>query len=1241
MENNDSHNQILGFTKWFDNEKGFGVVESLDNVEYFLHVSKIKRKPDEVLKGTPFLFEGVEYKGKKKAINAVIPKTNIDFAIGINQLIKNKGVITHTVIIKGKGRLGNPYKHKETYNMGLKKIFVQSVIKDKESIIDFFKSGFDENYKVNWSLKEITEYYNFTKQDLKSSIIKSEEGKLIRGAGFKDYINHLLEYYDSKLSEEDLFKIHSHDMLLGFTKSFDNNSGRGFIESLDNVKYFLKIDNILRVPDKILIDTPFLFKESENGRMKDALNVVVPKTKIDFAIGINQLIQKKGSITYEVTIKGESRWGNPYKRTETRKLDTVGVFIRTLSKNKGLEEIYNLFKTGFDKNYNVNWTHKNLIEYYNITKKEIKYLKIILTENEQKAKDLRIQEEIKKSIRDGKINLGSFDRKVDNEELIGRLIEYYDSKLVEDDTFEFWHRNIQHSSFYGSDKIEINIDEEILIKNKSKLEVDSVRKLIEHCQLSNRVFELLVNPFFEVKINDYSSLNKCLTIYNSLDEDLKSEYYKLLIKAIDNDLYYKLWRDKKYFIDANVQEIHTNWRYDHDFNLSRELYLENIEDIDICQLERIQALNPTDNELIEKIITNIFKSQKLNNQTFREFIPILEKTNSDFTIDLLDNTFYLIECIRELDTLDAIKLYKYYKREFIFNLILDGLNINNTYHFRELIKQVKFSNEIGNYILKKIEDEDISLSSLLFYLDYLRIEDFNYDIDIVAKLFDSEISIDDLMRIIDFSLHLNEENKNAIETLIADYVLKINEIYDGDYIKLLKTESIPILEATLVLKCKIKTTKSYYGIHLEEKSDDLIFLEAFGSNQIAHTIKENLLLDFLNSKLIWNEKYVFNYILEKRIGVFSKLINCLKIDSRLIALFIDFFEINLNLIRPYVKYIKNDFNLVYWVVDNARNNLEIEKLNSFFKKHNYNYQILFIKYFINLYYRGKIDKKKYLLIQNSIELKQLSALMIKGFINDSSKGRDELMNLMNSILKEHYILINEINDNKELFDNIYSIAGLVKRCDGRKSFTGLEFWKGGKVSRNYTNGNHSISIGNVEDIYCEGRFWIKERFYDKNSNKPLPETHDIFWCRNKKCVGVNDKLELDKDFSNWTLTEINEIFNIGLDRLSFVHLAGWLNRMDTIINRLNCYECKNYLRPKAYKPKQLGFYGVPLFWCVNENCKSHHEVIRFTHCRGCKKILDSRECESCQKCNWLKCDDDSCGKCGCGSSHTPVYAQYN
>ena len=57
---------LIGLVKWFDADKGFGVVGTPDEEEYFLHINSFTTKPEKILKGTSIAFSPKIDKAKNR-----------------------------------------------------------------------------------------------------------------------------------------------------------------------------------------------------------------------------------------------------------------------------------------------------------------------------------------------------------------------------------------------------------------------------------------------------------------------------------------------------------------------------------------------------------------------------------------------------------------------------------------------------------------------------------------------------------------------------------------------------------------------------------------------------------------------------------------------------------------------------------------------------------------------------------------------------------------------------------------------------------------------------------------------------------------------------------------------------------------------------------------------------------------------------------------------------------------------
>ena len=57
---------LIGLVKWFDPDKGFGVVGTPDGKDFFLHINSFTTIPEKILKGTPIAFSPKIDKAKNR-----------------------------------------------------------------------------------------------------------------------------------------------------------------------------------------------------------------------------------------------------------------------------------------------------------------------------------------------------------------------------------------------------------------------------------------------------------------------------------------------------------------------------------------------------------------------------------------------------------------------------------------------------------------------------------------------------------------------------------------------------------------------------------------------------------------------------------------------------------------------------------------------------------------------------------------------------------------------------------------------------------------------------------------------------------------------------------------------------------------------------------------------------------------------------------------------------------------------
>lgn len=170
---------------------------------------------------------------------------------------------------------------------------------------------------------------------------------------------------------------------------------------------------------------------------------------------------------------------------------------------------------------------------------------------------------------------------------------------------------------------------------------------------------------------------------------------------------------------------------------------------------------------------------------------------------------------------------------------------------------------------------------------------------------------------------------------------------------------------------------------------------------------------------------------------------------------------------------------------------------------------------------------------------------------------------------------------------------------------------------------------------CEGTLWKEQSFFNKNKNSLTHKKYKTFWCRGGTCTQKNDEINLDLPFEKWTINEIGHIFSFSPNLDISTFFAGWVNRRNELLERLECRECKSALKPKLITYDKIPWYSVPLFHCINKQCSIYQKEIRITHCcnGNCHgsnlTIIDSRDSPQCKN-KWLVCQD--CYAC-CNAHH--------
>ncbi|UOK42515.1 MULTISPECIES: cold shock domain-containing protein [Flavobacterium] len=202
--------QSLGLIKWFDNDKGFGVIGTIDGNEVFIHSSQFINKPEKVLKAKAVFFDIAEDKKGKKAINVADPETyeHFKYIMSINE---NDPKVSLELTFKGKSRWGKEYIRKEYRDSSIFNYAIFQLLryKDPETVKAFFINDFDEcNFDSVETTKKRFQITRDVINKLEFKTVNADNSiNEVSGVKSSEIIIEIFKHYLSKTDEKYLFDI--------------------------------------------------------------------------------------------------------------------------------------------------------------------------------------------------------------------------------------------------------------------------------------------------------------------------------------------------------------------------------------------------------------------------------------------------------------------------------------------------------------------------------------------------------------------------------------------------------------------------------------------------------------------------------------------------------------------------------------------------------------------------------------------------------------------------------------------------------------------------------------------------------------------------------------------------------------------------------------------------------------------------------------------------------------------------
>lgn len=187
---------MLGVVKWFDRVKGFGVIESPEEKEFFIHANEIEDSDYQIEEGqvVSFIERKNNNSGKKSARKCKIVSLLDDFEDLMYYLDKYSLVIIQ-VKVKRRGPRGNPYTTHELRTVNILKQGVSNILKnnDKDEVFNKITEYFEESLDNNLFL-------NFC-EHIENAVFETFNDKVAS----KEFVDKLFDHFGNNLNQEILF----------------------------------------------------------------------------------------------------------------------------------------------------------------------------------------------------------------------------------------------------------------------------------------------------------------------------------------------------------------------------------------------------------------------------------------------------------------------------------------------------------------------------------------------------------------------------------------------------------------------------------------------------------------------------------------------------------------------------------------------------------------------------------------------------------------------------------------------------------------------------------------------------------------------------------------------------------------------------------------------------------------------------------------------------------------------------
>jgi len=1050
-------------------------------------------------------------------------------------------------------------------------------------------------------------------------------------------------------------------MTIGLLKWFDKINGFGIIGTPDKGDFFLHESNLKIHSNSLEKGTPLCFNEKVERKRNAAKNCRLIESLDDLELVLKYL-SKKDTVPVEVVVRGESRWGNSYKRKEINDISLIKVSLKKIKEKVNEDELYNFLKiyysTDLDYNYFIDYC-----EFINKVYPRISSLFIRQTKRNNSNEEL--------SPNRAKL-----------------LFEYFGENLNEQVLFEVWRA--KKNEFIGRNKDDdYEISREALVKFNKSFSVSDLERILNYEYGEDLVFDLVKQKIENSEGIEWSTRDY-LKIVNKLSktksDDLTEKFYEKLERKTKDNIISKA---------KNIGDI------DSENSLQTYNRLKNIIPYELSEQAKSKL-----KELVDKLIVDNAESKfkvelwlkgfevavpedeiklkfKQNEATVSQKKTILMRAESGLKEDLICEYFIKERPVKGFELIELLLEemnsfgYSFSLKKTIFNedFWADKKGGKILQRVKELVDEILTPEEnyalfflglSNNFPSELIKHEVLNLNQT----EFEKISEFSQCTNqFLFNLLQSYLESENILKNIDWVYSIAKERLSAISFKEFDNLcfLKFDE---SDYFKLWGKGKGKIIPKQTIISLLDENTQSY-SIISEWKKYNIISGEDLSS----------LLLENLHSFKKTEDRKTFYQVYNHIKAIIDYQIRGIEeikeMESPFNSLLLWFFDkessFDFDLLKSkFIYFNPNDqvkvIKKVFQQIHNRTIQLTIEELNEIMRididlyKTNQNFSPeipldistdIVIKSILNYKEKGKFlvesellkivlhdlfgDKKRKFKIRNYFE--KCQGRLTAEF--DWSKN-GEISKIPFGDNKYYYCI--QFDYDPDLVEKVRIIPGRKYNKEKRhwgvpSKYTSevLQFAKDNRFFLNFEGSNYSNNVHLAEFkrsevprgvTFCDGRVSNKNHYGRK------------FWlCANQRCFQNCETVHNIDEWENYTLLDFLLILGFNVDETKsnpddfvskgeYYKFISLLNRFNRLLEKIYCVECEEILYP--VQSSHFAAYTVVKFCCENNVCSKHKEVVYLNHCLNgkCNSIIDSRVSKKCPNGLYI------CETCGSCCSHS-------